>query len=82
MQLQRCVPTFKGPGGGRGKEHAAPGRASALCLFRTRLHESDGGKTDASDATAQAGQAVEEGGSSLYWLPSRFPHKQLSEFTR
>ena len=35
------------PPGGRGKEQAAPGRASALCLFRTRLHESDGGKTDA-----------------------------------
>ena len=48
----------------------------------TRLHESDGGKTDAFDATAQSGQAVEVGGLSLYRLPSRFPHKQLSEFTR
>ena len=75
-----CLPSK--PPGGWGKEHAAPGRASALCLFRTRLHESDGGKTDAFDATTQSGQAVEEGGLSLYRLPSRFPHKQLSEFTR
>ena len=34
MQLQRCLLTFKGPGGGRGKEQAALERASALCGFR------------------------------------------------
>jgi hypothetical protein len=78
MQLQRCLLTFKGPGGW-GKEQAVP---EASIGAWTRLHESDGGKTDAFDATSQAGQPIEEGGSSLYWLPSRFPHKQLSEFTR